>query len=79
MVTVKQLKEMLSDKDPDMEVYFAHSSHDYWGSVLASGVREVSEEEIRFTAYHDQYEVPKNRDVGEDDPEEKRKEVVLLS
>ncbi len=30
----KNLIELLSTMDPEMEVYFSHDSHDYWGSVL---------------------------------------------
>ena len=73
---VKELIAALSEQDPEGEIYYSHSSHDYWGSMIASPVSDVEETEIQYSAYHQQYSVPKSEEFNEDD---KSKVVVLLS
>jgi len=55
-MNVKTLMKALSEYDPDMEVYFAHDSHDHWGSVLASAVGEIEETEVRYSDCHCSFE-----------------------
>ena len=51
-MTVKELMETLEDFDPNMEVKFAYNYGDYWGTEVASNVRNVDEGQIRYSEYH---------------------------
>lgn len=51
---VRELIRELKAMDPEMEVYFAHPSHDYWRSELASEVERVDEERVHWSEYHGQ-------------------------
>lgn len=53
-MTVGELIKQLEDLDQTKEVYFAHPSHDYWRSELASEVESVGEELIKHSQYHGQ-------------------------
>jgi hypothetical protein len=33
-------------------VFFAHPSHDYWRTELASEVRHLEEQRVKYSAYH---------------------------
>lgn len=51
---VSDLINRLKRMDPKLEVYFAHPSHDYWRSELASEVNSLDVEFVKHSAYHDQ-------------------------
>ena len=56
-MTVKGLIEILKTFDPDQEVYFAHTSGDYWGTVLASEITGMDIGEVIHSHYHQQKKV----------------------
>lgn len=74
---VKQLMEMLSAEDPEMEVGFEHPSHDYWRTTLITTVDDVEVGYAKYSDYHQQLEVA-DREAREeaeylanlDDPDE---------
>jgi hypothetical protein len=76
-MTVKELIEMLSGYDEDMEVGFQHPSHDYWRSVLITEVDGVEEGYAKYSEYHQQLCVATEEEIEEaeylanlDDPDE---------
>jgi hypothetical protein len=75
-MTVKELIEQLEAFDPKQEVFFAHPSHDYWKSELASLVENLDEEAVKFSAYHDQMTTVDLEDQDKHDAEQKL--VVVL-
>jgi hypothetical protein len=72
-VTVKELIAQLERLDENSEVYFAHPSHDYWKTELASEVNEVTEAPLKHSGYHDQMAT-----VDEEDREDGEKLYVVL-
>jgi len=42
---------------PNIEVKFGHPSHDYWRTELASDIDSITEEQVKFTAYHNKDKV----------------------
>ena len=51
-MTVKELIESLEGFDPNMEVKFAYNYGDYWGTEVASDVRDVDEGMVKYSDYH---------------------------
>jgi hypothetical protein len=47
------LAKMLLEQ-PNIEVKFAHPSHDYWRTELASDIDSITEEQVKYTEYHRQ-------------------------
>jgi hypothetical protein len=56
-MTVYDLRRVLEQFDDNDFVYLAAPSHDHWGRVLALPVEEVEEVPIRWSDYHDQYQI----------------------
>ena len=65
-MTVKELIKALKDEDPDMPVYFAHPSHDYWRNTLASEVDELEPGTVQHSEYHGQMKVVEEPEDGEE-------------
>jgi hypothetical protein len=83
-MNVRQLINILKEMDPDMDVYFAYDSKDYWGSVITSEVNTVGKDRLAWSEYHRAYEVPGEdyEDDSEDDGAGNNEQcitVVLLS
>lgn len=51
-MTVKELIESLEGFDPNMEVKFAYNYGDYWGTEVASNVRDIDEGMVKYSDYH---------------------------
>jgi len=83
-MTVKELIEELKLRDPKQPVYFAHPSHDFWRSELASEVETMDEERIKFSDYHSQMTTFKrddrdnDGDIRDEEPEDGTLDVLLL-
>lgn len=82
-MTVGELIRSLSDFPLGQEVYFAHPSHDYWRSELASEVESVDEESIKYSQYHGQMCTVKQNEneeseVRTDDVSDDSRVVVVL-
>jgi hypothetical protein len=75
-LTVKELIEKLQQYPSDMEVCIAESARDYWHTTLASPVKKVSNKQVAYKQYHEQYCVPKDEDVDQDDDV---KSVILIN
>lgn len=78
-MTVKELIAYLEQQDQDAEVFFAHPSHDYWKTELASSVNEVQEAPVKHSGYHDQMVTVDDEDSEKAEARgEELKQVVLL-
>lgn len=64
---------LLEDFDPDQDVFFAHPSHDYWRSTLASEVRTVCNDTVKHSDYHRQHT------IADYDDEDETRDVVVIS
>lgn len=75
---VSELISRLQELDPDMEVMYEHSSHDYWRTALTSEVLRVEENTVRYAEYHRQYVLAEDQDDQEDMGCRSRKLVALI-
>lgn len=78
-MTVKELIEALGTMDEDAEVYFSHPSHDHWRTELASPVRDLSEAQLVWSDYHDEFEVNDNESDLSKLAHRAHRRVVLLT
>jgi hypothetical protein len=74
-MTVQELINLLKNENPEMEVYFAHPSHDYWRSELASPIEIGNEEYIKHSQYHNQMTTI---DEEKWDPEDGNQQKVII-
>lgn len=72
-MTVKELMEELMDLDPNMEVKFAYNYGDYWGTEVASNIRDVDEGMVKYSSYHKMDKV-----TDYDDEDDSIKTVVII-
>lgn len=72
-MTVKELIESLEGFDPNMEVKFAYNYGDYWGTEVASNVRDIDEGQVRYSDYHRMDKV-----TDYDDEDDNIKTVVII-
>ena len=75
-MTVAEAIEYLSDFDGDKELFFAHPSHDHWGTELATPVELIEVGYIKHSTYHNQDQVIKDEN---DYPEDEDDNVILMS
>ena len=80
-MTAQELIEILSDLDPNTEVFVKHNAGDYWNTSLASEVTDGYFENIMYSSYHEQYKITEYEDEDEDENEdmEKNKDVFVLT
>lgn len=69
-MTVAELIAQLKGFDKNWEIYFAHPSHDYWRSELASPVESMDTEVVKHSAYHDQMTTVDPEKQDKDDAEQ---------
>ena len=74
-LTVGQLIEKLKNLDPALPVLTAYPAGDHWRNTLAGVVHRVTEEEVVWSDYHEQWKMPK--DSRDDDHEKSTSAVVL--
>ena len=72
-MTVKELIESLEGFDPNMEVKFAYNYGDYWGTEVASDIRDVDEGQVKYSEYHRMDKV-----TDYDDEDDSIKTVVII-
>lgn len=77
-MTKKQLVEALDNYEDDDEVYFAYNSGDYWNTIVVKAVSVTENTEIKWSAYHDQYQIDETGE-GYEDSDYPNKRVVVLS
>lgn len=75
---VGELQRLLEGYDEDMDVRFAYQYGDYWKSVLAGDISEVSQQEVYWSEYHRQFQVPDPERDRNEDEHEREHDVVLL-
>jgi hypothetical protein len=73
---VKELIAQLEMYDGETLVHFAYPAGDYWHTTLAREVQSTEEMLIKYSQYHEQYQLVENEDEEE---EEKGQEMVILS
>jgi len=61
-MTVAELIILLQQQDPTKDVHILMPSHNYWGTMLAPAVTEVTECKTRFSDYHNEVAV-EDRDL----------------
>jgi hypothetical protein len=71
-MTVQELKEILDEMNPDMEVKFSYSYGDYWRTQVAANISDVDYGYVSYSDYH-------QMDKVSEDENEDTKYVVLLS
>ena len=81
-MTVKQLIETLAKLPEDLhghEVRLQRPAGDYWGTILATALSQVREEQVRHSDYHDEWcvEVGHDGTLRDARPDELRQVVVL--
>ena len=54
-MTVQELIEELQQFDPNQTVRFSYNYGDHWRTHVAPEVQTVSEEAVKFSAYHDMH------------------------
>lgn len=72
---VAELIEMLQDYPADMEVHMAYGSGDYWRTVLAPKVSQVSEGSVKYTDYH---QTDKLVELDDDEMDSDARTVLIL-
>ena len=79
-MTAQELIEILTDLDPETEIYVQHTSGDYWKTQLASPVEDGDLGKITHSSYHNQNKVVEDEGDYDDDTEveEAQGEVYLL-
>jgi hypothetical protein len=77
-MTVHDLINRLKRMDQTLDVYFAHPSHDYWRSELASEVSSLDVEQVKHSSYHDQMVTADDRDEAKAEARGEELVTVLL-
>lgn len=68
-MTVKELRQMLKDYEPDQEVYIAFGSGDYWRTVVATPIDDLDEAWLVPSPYHQGIDHRVMKIMSEDDGE----------
>jgi hypothetical protein len=61
-MNVGELKQILSHYSDDQKIYISYPSRDYWKSQLAGEIETVATEYVKFSTYHNQYQIVEDRD-----------------
>ena len=72
---VQELIEVLQGYPADMEVHMAYGSGDYWRTVLAPAVSQISEGAVAYTEYH---RTDKLVELGDDEMDSDTRTVLIL-
>ncbi len=72
---VADLIEMLQGYPADMEVHMAYGSGDYWRTVLAPAVTQISEDAVKYTEYH---RMDKLVELDDDETDSDARTVLIL-
>jgi hypothetical protein len=76
-MTVQELIEELSNYDSNMEVKFAYNYGDYWRTEVADDIREIQEENVVYSSYHQTDKVVDMDDERNDDIEDSKTILIL--
>jgi hypothetical protein len=76
-MTVQELIEELSNYDSNMEVKFAYNYGDYWRTEVADDIREIQEENVVYSSYHQTDKVVDMDDERNDDIEDSKTVLIL--
>ena len=63
---VRDLIEYLEAEDQDKEVYFSYPAGDYWHTTVAVPAENVDELALRYSDYHQKFEVLEDDGDSED-------------
>jgi len=72
---VAELIEVLQGYPADMEVHMAYGSGDYWRTVLAPAVTQISEGAVKYTEYH---RMDKLVELDDDEMDSDARTVLIL-
>lgn len=64
-MTVGKLKEYLEEFPDDMPVVFSYPSRDYWKTELVGSITCAEYANVKYTDYHQCFQVDKNEDSEE--------------
>lgn len=65
-MTVAELISELKEYDQDLPVHFAYQYGDHWRTMVAPEVTEVSEEQVKYSSYHNTTALAKDQDDIDD-------------
>jgi hypothetical protein len=74
-MTVGELRARLKDFDDDTPVLFSYNYGDHWHSQVASDIRDVCEDNVKWSEYHQMFKIPSS----ERDDDDECTEVVVIS
>ena len=79
-MNVRDLMEMLSEFDPELEVQFAYNYGDHWRTIVTGDVNNVSLGKVEYSEYHrmDKFVSDDDFDEDEDDNKSVTRKVVIL-
>ena len=76
-MTVKELKDLLSEYSDDLDVHFAFPSGDYWKTTLARPITSGELLPVQWSEYHREFSLPRNLDEIDPSPNGEGEVVVL--
>jgi hypothetical protein len=78
-MNVRELKELLSEFDDELEVQFAYNYGDHWQSRVTANVGSASVGHVKYSDYHSMDTLKRGRDDEDEDEEnETTREVLIL-
>jgi len=68
---VKELIEMLSEFDAEMEIGFSYNYGDHWNTAVVEDISTIDEEQVQWSDYHSMNKIA-------DDEDEKTHTMLIL-
>lgn len=65
--TVRDLIAALKKLDPDLPVFFAYPSKNYWRDTLAGAVTNVREDAVAWSSYSESMKLPRDEKFADDE------------
>lgn len=61
-MTVQELKDLLEEMNPNMEVKFSYNYRDYWCTQVAADISEVDTGYVTYSSYHGMEKISEDED-----------------
>ena len=78
-MTAGLLIEMLQGMDPETPVGFSYPSGDHWRTQVVGEVTQIEERAVEWSAYHEQFALPRGDDAKDEEPGHPSITIVVLS
>ncbi len=76
-MTVRELINELEFYPDDMEVEFAYSYGDYWGTTVCKEIKDIDKGFVEYSDYHSMDKLVEEDDEDEEEHEKKREVLIL--